>query len=356
MRLLFDAHQLGRRQTGNETYVRGLLGEFRRHPDLAVTAAVERPALADPLVAPPVVRRRVPAGGLRRLAVLGIAARTGTFDVVHAVYFAPPALGRPLVLTVHDISYELHPEFFSRTDRWRNRLLIRDAARRARVVVTVSETSRRDLLERYGLREERVVAIPNGVAPSLLAGPPAVIEPVNDRPVRVLAVGTLQPRKNLGRLLQAIRRAARVRPVALRVVGPDGFGADAIRADLAGVADVEILGFVDDAALAAEYRAADMLVYPSLYEGFGLPVAEAMACGLPVITSTGGALPEVAGDAAVILDPLDVEGMSDAILALAEDTERRRALGAAGRARAAGFTWAAAAERHVAVYRAAVDG
>jgi glycosyltransferase involved in cell wall biosynthesis len=217
----------------------------------------------------------------------------------------------------------------------------------------VSETSRRDLIERYGLREDRVVAIPNGVAPRFTAQAPPSMEPIGDRPLRVLAIGTLQPRKNLLRLLDAVRQVGTHRPVALRVVGPDGYQAGVIRDALgdAGGVQVEVAGYVADEDLPAEYRAADMLVYPSLYEGFGLPVVEAMACGLPVVTSTKGSLPEVAGDAALIVDPLDEAAIAEAISRLAADDELRRDLSARGRERARRYTWAAAAARLVDVYR-----
>jgi glycosyltransferase involved in cell wall biosynthesis len=355
LRLLFDAHQLGRRQTGNETYVRALLHEFRHRSDLEVTALVEEAAREDEAVAS-FERRTVPRSGTLRLAAMGLIGRQVRPSVLHAIYFAPYLAGCPVVLTIHDISYEIHPEFFSRAERLRGRTLIRDGARRARVVVTVSETSRRDIIERYGVPEDRVVAIHNGVSQRFLDAPPRDLGPIGDRPVTVLAVGTLQPRKNLGRLLEAVARAATRRPIRLRVVGPDGYQADAIRSRLADSADVDIAGYVSDDALLDEYRRADMLVYPSLYEGFGLPVVEAMAAGTPVITSTSGSLPEVAGDAALLIDPLDVGAIADAILRLAEDESLRRDLVTKGMERAQRFSWAASADRHVEVYRHAAEG
>lgn len=355
VRVLFDAHQLGRHQTGNETYVRALLREFAGTDAIEVAALVERGALADADVAK-FARRQVPTSGSLRLASMALAARRAGVDLVHAVYFAPCLSGVPVVLTVHDISFEIHPEFFSRTERWRGRTLIRDGARRARFVVTVSETSRRDIIERYRLAEERVIAIHNGVAQRFLDSPAPDLGPIGDRPVRVLALGSLQPRKNLIRLAGAIHRASKTRQVELRVVGPDGYHAEVIRRKLDGAAEVQIAGYVAEDALLDQYMRADVLVYPSLYEGFGLPVVEAMACGLPVITSTGGSLPEIAGDAALIVDPLDESAISDAILRLADDDQLRRELSRRGRARAARFSWAESADRHVRVYREAADG
>jgi glycosyltransferase involved in cell wall biosynthesis len=352
LRVLFDAHQLGRRQTGNETYVRGLLEAYRPRGDIELTALVEEPALADPAARSPFRRRRVPRSGTLRLLTMAAAARSERPDLVHAIYFAPFAAGRPVVLTVHDISYEIHPGFFGRKERLRGRTLVRSGARRAAAVVTVSETSRRDIIERYGLPDERVVAIHNGVSERFLTAPAAVIEPIGDRPIRILAVGTLQPRKNLLRLLDAVRQVAASRPAHLRVVGPDGHQARVIRDALGDAVEAEIVGYVPDERLPDEYAAADMLVYPSIYEGFGLPVVEAMAVGLPVVTSTGGSLPEIAGDAALLVDPLDVDGIARAILRLADDTGLRERSAAAGRERARRFTWSASADAHLAVYRA----
>ena len=257
--------------------------------------------------------------------------------------------------TIHDISFERHPEFFGPRSLVRDRLLIRDAARRATKVIAVSETSRRDLIELWGVHPDRVVAIPNGVSP--LFRPEAETNPPEDlsrRPLRVLAVGTLQPRKNLLRLVEAVRLAGRDVPIVLRVIGPDGFQADQIRARLAGATQVQVVGYVPEPQLAREYRWADVFVYPSLYEGFGLPVLEAMASGTPVVTSTAGSLPEVAGDAALLVDPLDSSAIAQAIRRISEDVRLRGELRLRGFQRAAQFPWARTAARHAAVYREAV--
>lgn len=351
-RVLFDAHQLGRRQTGNETYVRELLRGLRGRDDLELIAAVEAGQRPTDVLAPPVRLRRVPSNGFARLAVMALLARQERPDVVHAVYFLPPATGRPTVLTVHDISFERFPEFFSRRALLRDRLLIRASAGAASRVVTVSETSRRDLVELYGLPEDRVVAIPNGVSPRFRPADGAAWAPYDgDRPLRVLAVGTVQPRKNLARLMDALAIVGRELRVQLRVVGPDGHQAAAIRNRLSMSVETEIVGWLDDAALADEYRRADVFAYPSIYEGFGLPVVEAMASGTPVVTSTGGSLPEVAGDAALLVDPYDVAALAAAIRRIAEDGPGAAALRARGLARAATFTWERSAALHAAVYR-----
>jgi glycosyltransferase involved in cell wall biosynthesis len=350
--VLFDAHQLGRRQTGNETYVRELLRALRGRHELDMIAAVEAGQRPTGVLAPPMRLRRIPSNGLARLGALTLLARREHVDLVHAVYFLPPATGRHTVLTVHDISFERFPKLFSRRAFVRDRLLIRASARAASRVITVSETSRRDLLELYGLAEDRVVAIANGVGGGFRpSGGSAWAPYAGDRPLRVLALGTLQPRKNLLRLLDALAIIGHEIPVQLRVVGPDGHQGAEIRGRLASSVQAEIVGWLDDAALATEYRRADVFVYPSIYEGFGLPVIEAMACGTPVVTSNGGSLPEVAGDAAVIVDPYDVAALAAAIRRVAEDRACASQLRTRGLARAAMFTWERSAERHAAVYR-----
>lgn len=351
-RVLFDAHQLGRRQTGNETYVREILRGLRGRDDLELIAAVEAGQRPTDVLAPPVRLRRVPSNGFARLAAMALLARQERADVVHAMYFLPPATGRPTVLTIHDLSFERFPEFFSRRALMRDRFLIRASARAASRVITVSGASGRDLVELYGLQESRVVAIPNGVSPRFRPVDGVAWAPYDgDRPLRVLAVGTLQPRKNLIRLMDALAIVGRELPVQLRVVGPDGHQAAAIRNRLSTSVDTEILGWLDDDALADEYRRANVFAYPSIYEGFGLPVIEAMACGTPVVTSTGGSLPEVAGDAALLVDPYDVAALAAAIRRIAEDRPGAVALRARGLARAATFTWERSAALHAAVYR-----
>jgi glycosyltransferase involved in cell wall biosynthesis len=350
IRVLFDGHQLGRRQTGNETYVRELLSEVRNISELDLIVAVERDLTPPSYLGPPIRLRRVPRNGVGRLGAMAILARQLDVDLVHAIYFLPPASGRPTVVSIHDISFELFPEFFSRAALLRNRSLIRLSARSATRVVTISETSRRDILERYSVSEERVVVIPCGVSSAFQ--PAQGWAPYSGgRPLRVLAVGTLEPRKNLLRLLEAIRLVHRQVPISLRVVGPNGYQASRIRARIAEEVQTEVTGWVSEADLAMEYRRADVFAYPSVYEGFGLPVLEAMATGTPVVASTGGAIPEIAGEAALLVDPLDVDGLAEALGRIASDPLLASALRSRGLARASGFTWEKSARAHAELYR-----
>jgi alpha-1,3-rhamnosyl/mannosyltransferase len=219
------------------------------------------------------------------------------------------------------------------------RATIRPALQRAAALLCISEATRRDLVERFPRTADRASVIPLA-ADAHFAD--ATIEPARlDKPY-VLAAGTLEPRKNLVALIEAwaalpegIRDAH-----VLALVGPTGWDVDAtLGAARARPGDVRLLGYVDDEELAALYAGCAAFAYPSLYEGFGLPVLEAMSAGAPVVTSATSSLPEVAGDAALLVDPRDVRAIRDALEAVLTDPARAAALRDAGRARAAEFSW-----------------
>ncbi len=263
------------------------------------------------------------------LGALPLAARKD--DVLHCTGHRGPLLSStPLVVTVHDLAVIRHPDTFNRWTRGYSRALLPRLARSAARVIAVSEFTARESVELLGVDEDRVRVIPHGVEPQFSPEGPAAEGDY------VLFVGTREPRKNLDRLAEA----ARLVDIELRVVGDPGWGR----------VGVESLGFVDDAELARLYRGAACLAYPSLYEGFGLPVLEAMACGTPVVTSADSAPAELAGDAAVLVDPLDVESIAAGIR---EAIARRDELRAAGLERASDFTWDKAAKATADVYREA---
>jgi glycosyltransferase involved in cell wall biosynthesis len=236
------------------------------------------------------------------------------------------------VVTVHDLAVLRHPGAFNPWTRSYSRALVARVVRAAQRVIAVSEFTKRELMEVLALPESRIRVIPNAV------GEPFVPEGARADGEYVLAVGTREPRKNLPRLVQA----ARLSGVELRVAGAPGWG----NADNLGDG-IRVLGFVDDDELARLYRGALCFAYPSLYEGFGLPVLEALACGAPVVTSAGTAMAEVADGAAVLVDPEDPAAIAGGIR---EAVARRDELAALGPKRAAGFTWQAAAEATAAVY------
>jgi len=267
---------------------------------------------------------------------------TGPVDVAHATGLVPCPTRAPLVVTVHDIAFVHEPQGFTRQGvrvMVRSLAVVRD---RAAAVITSSAASAADLRD-HGIGDDRLRVVPLGVDATPAAA--ADIDRVRRDyalPERfVLFVGTVEPRKNLGRLVAAIDASDERLPLV--VAGPTGWG----DAPAPTGAAVRFLGFVPPADLAALYAAATVFVYPSEREGFGLPVAEAMAQGTPVVTSAGRSTAEVAGGAAVLVDPLDVDAIGAGIEAALVDASD---LAIRGRARAAELTWAATAAATRAVY------
>jgi glycosyltransferase involved in cell wall biosynthesis len=241
----------------------------------------------------------------------------------------------PLVATFYDLAVLRHPEAFNRWTRTYSRVALPRVARAASRLIAISEFTAQELTDVLRVPEEKIRVVPIGLDPAFTPGGDAAEGDY------VLTVSTLEPRKNLARLVEAFGRAGI--DGRLIVVGERGWGGVEVRAN-----GTRWLGRVDDAELAALYRGARCVVYPSLYEGFGIPVLEAMACGAPVVTSAGGATEEVAGGAAVLVDPLDVAAIAAGI---DEASGRRDELARLGPERAAQFSWRATADAVTAVYR-----
>lgn len=350
IRVIFDGHHIGRQQTGNETYAREMARAVADRDDIELILTVDRGRMEAARGLPSTSTRELPRNPIGRLAALPLLAYQCHADLIHTMFYMTPGMSRRTVVSVHDVSYERFPEFFSRGERLKNRLLIGDAIRRAGAICTLTNHAKSEIVDVYGVDPERINVVPCGVAPAFLDAASAP-RPERDGRLRLLAVGSLQPRKNIPRLVAAVRSLASQRPVQLSLIGPEGYQAREIR-DLVGRdAVVEFLGYVSESRLIEAYRSADVFVYPSVYEGFGLPVIEAMACGTPVLTSTGGSLPEVAGSAALLVDPLDPVAIADGIVRLADDEGLRSHLVQEGLARARHFTWPAAAVALSDVYR-----
>ncbi|MGI8513245.1 MAG: glycosyltransferase family 4 protein [Solirubrobacteraceae bacterium] len=265
-------------------------------------------------------------------------------DAVHSPNcFLPLRRPCPGIVSVHDLAFEEYPEDFSRRTGWKYRAFAPRAARSAERVICVSEYTRDDLCDRYGVPAERVRVIPE--APALPVGR---LEPPEGP--YLLAVGDLRRKKNLLRLVEAFRELrSRGLPHRLVLAGLDT-GEGARVQEAAGEAPVELTGYVDDARLDALMRGADLVVHPSLYEGFGLVLLEAMARGRPVAAARATALPETGAGAALYFDPLDREEMASTIERAVTDRELHARLAELGRARAAEFSWDATAERTLSVY------
>jgi glycosyltransferase involved in cell wall biosynthesis len=261
---------------------------------------------------------RLSWGGPGRLATVardlwwyphGLPRAAHGLDVLHCPTFrAPVRSAVPVVVTVHDLAVLRHPGTFNQWTRHYSRLAVPRVARAARRLIAVSEFTRREIVELLGVPAKRIRVIPNAVGEPFVADGPAAEGDY------LLAVGTLEPRKNLAAAQQAAQRLG----VELRVVGARGWG---------GVQVDGWLGRVSDEELARLYRGARCLVYPSLYEGFGIPVLEAMACGTPVVTGAGGATEEVAGGAAVLVDAHDPAAIAAGIQEAAARHDELRARG-----------------------------
>ncbi len=293
---------------------------------------------------------------------LPVATRRAGLDLFHGTMNAiPAALPCPAVVTVHDLAFLKFPENVTRRRYHYLRWATGHAVRSARRVIAVSRATKHDLIEQFDIPEERIDVTPLGVdARFRPAGEEAVESLVRRLGLRrpfVLSVGTLEPRKNLPALLRAFDCVAPEVPHNLVLAGATGWRRDELnrtRAKLNLGDRLQLTGFVPDADLPALYSAAAMFAFPSLYEGFGLPVLEAMACGTPVLTGADSSLPEVAGDAALLVDPRDVDTIAVGMRSLLTDDALSGSLAAAGRHRAATFSWTRTAELTIASYRKAL--
>lgn len=287
------------------------------------------------------------------------AANRAGLDLFHAPSYTTPFGGpRPLVLTIHDVSYERHPEWYPYKRGPLRRAFYRRSALAADRIVTDSQFSRDEIAAAYGVSRDAIDVVPLAAGPAFSRATAAATTASVPGPY-VLHVGDIHPRRNLPMVVQAIAdiraRSRTLRDLALVLAGVDRDTVASLEAIAAGAAGERPLlvakGATPEAELIALYRGAAALVYPSRYEGFGLPLLEAMGCGTPVIAARSSSIPEVVGDAGVLLDPDDRPGWADAIERAIDDREWARSLAEAGAARAASFSWERAARETFGVYR-----
>lgn len=295
-----------------------------------------------------------------------LALRRYGADLLHALAFVAPATTPcPHVVTIYDLSFLRYPELFRPFNRWYLRRFTARSARRARTVITISESTRRDVINFLGVAPARVQTIYCGVDAAFRPLPPPEVAAFKSRrqlPERfVLFLGTLEPRKNVDGLIRAYGRWRERDPKAppLVVAGAKGWYYEQIfkqveQLKLAG--SVHFPGYILQEQLPWWYNAASLFVYPSHFEGFGLPVLEAMACGVPVITSAASSLPEVAGhnDIARMVDPQDIEALAETMTEVMSQADLRASMSQNGLAQAAKFSWEKAAQETVEVYRQAL--
>jgi glycosyltransferase involved in cell wall biosynthesis len=370
LRIAIDAHSVGTELGGNESYATNLIEALAEIDSineytLYVTRleALERFHNKWPNFA---VRATLPHTPLIRIPLaLSAELRKNPVDVLHVQFTAPLVAPCPVVATIHDLSFEHLPRTFKRRSSMQLRLTVRHTAKRAAQIITLSEYSKRDLMQTYGIAPERITVTP-AAAPTSFA--PVIdkeeLSRVKDRygiaGDYILAVGSIQPRKNLSRLIAAYSSLHHGQPGGkLPTLVLAGKCAWLYDETLRTIKDLEIsdsvilTGYVPAATLPALYSGALCFVYPSYFEGFGLPPLEAMKCGTPVIVGDKTSLPEVVGDAAVMVDPFSIDDIARAIEQVIGDSELRSQLRAKGLEQAKLFDWRETAHKTLAVYKEA---
>jgi glycosyltransferase involved in cell wall biosynthesis len=364
MRFSVDAHAIGQHLTGNETYIRNLLNCFAGLDDKADFVAYISRRDAFDQVPDRFEKKRVAINPYLRLGFdLPRRVSQDRPNLLHVQYTGPLRCAAPIVVSVHDVSFLEHPEYFTAFRAMQLRLTVRRTVRSAACVLTPSEFSKRRILEAYQLDEERVVVLPNGVS--------SAFHPVAREAARrslpaslnlpfpfILTVGDLQPRKNHLGLIHAFEDLVRNYPQLphhLVIVGKESWYASTVRAaakkSLAHDR-IHFTGFVDDDQLHRLYGACDLMVYPSFYEGFGLPILEAMACGRAVACSNTSAMLEVADSAAILFDPCSQRDLVSSMRDLLLNPELRMRMERLGTQRAALFSWERTAAQTLDLYYA----
>jgi alpha-1,3-rhamnosyl/mannosyltransferase len=367
-----DARKL--KDFGIGSYIRNLLEALSRRPEAARYRFRVYARRADRDALPPlgdnfeIVEEDSPGYSLGELTRFAFRLFRDRLDLFHATHYVLPPLfrGRAIV-TIHDIIHLLYPQFLpNRAAHFYARFMIRRALSRADRIITVSYNSKRDLADYFAVPASRIEVIYNGVSPRFRPDVPVeeqarVARKYGLRSPYLLFLGGEKPHKNLQGVVRAFAEALRKAPLphVLALAGPPPRSPARLEALIAALDLTDRVlrpGLVEEDDLAGLLAGADVLLYPTLYEGFGLPVVEAMACGTPVLTSSTSALQEIAGGYAYLVDPMDLDAIARGIVALTTDEKLRSDFRALGRKRALDFSWDKAAEKTLEVYRAALSG
>ncbi|HOL48968.1 MAG TPA: glycosyltransferase family 1 protein [bacterium] len=360
-----EAHAIGMKQGGNERYIEGLLRGLSKlnPPDLQFIVFLNHMAEIPSFLKghPSFSFEKVSTSSIKRLMLdLPSKIKRTNIDVLHTQYHIPPFVQIPSVITLHDVSYLIHPEFFPFFERIKMKTLMPSSIRKAKKIITVSQFSKREILKKYGDIDEKVCITYNGVSEEF--------KPVNEEKIQqvltkhkifrpyIISVSNLQPRKNLQGLISAYSLILKKKedfPCCLVITGKKLWLYDEIFSAGEPTIKEKILftDYVENDDLIALYSGAEMLVYPSFYEGFGLPVLEAMACGCPVIASASSSLPEIVEEAGILVDPYNSQEISSAILTLHQNGNLQKELKEKGLKQAKKFSWMECAKKTVEVYR-----
>jgi glycosyltransferase involved in cell wall biosynthesis len=373
LHIAIDAHSVGAELGGNESYATNLIEALAQIDQtnfytLYVTrrAAIDRFADRWPNFT---VKRTPPHTPLVRIPLtLSRELRRHPVDVLHVQYTAPPLTPCPLVVTIHDLAFEHLPETFKRRSWMQLRLTVRATARRAARIITVSNYSRDDIVATYGISTERITVTPEA-APAHFARVTngnelkRVRESYGIAKEYILSLCSIQPRKNLVRLIDAYTSLRQSRPAGefpqLVLAGKRAWlDRETMRAAErnSGDRDIVFTGYVPDRELPALYSGAICFVYPSYFEGFGLPVVEAMQCGVPVVAGNRTSLPEIVGDAGALVDPFNEAELAAAIARVVDNPNYRAQLCVKGLKRADSFSWTTTARMTLQVYEQAARG
>ncbi len=366
-RIGIDGHMIGDRSGGNERYYQNILREMQGSPDwegyLFLKEGVDSAPFEDRFR---IVRFKSSHAAFRNFIELPMLARKYHLDLLHTQYFIPFFCKCPIVCTIHDICFEHHKDIFTRGEYIRQKLLIPYAAKKSKLIFTDSVYSKQDIASKYRIAPERIAITYCATDGSFQRLDEQALDEeglreqfgIGTQPY-ILTVGNLQPRKNLPRLIDAFQKMkAQITECRLDyklvIVGKKAWMySDVLKQ--ASDPDIVLTDYVSETDLVRLYNAAEMFVYPSFFEGFGLPPLEAMACGTPVIVSNATSLPEVVGDAGLYFDPFCIDDIQNAIQMLLSDPDLKKKLVNNGFEQVRKFRWARSAQLICTKYREVIE-